>query len=370
MSDPFVLRWGIVATGKISQAFVKDIVLDPKSRKVTDVVHKLAAVGSRDTTKAQEFITSYAANQKEAKAYGDYFGVYNDPNVDAVYIGTPHTNHFENARDALTAGKHVLCEKPVTVNAAELRALLALAKEKNKFFMEAMWTRFQPIAKALKEATEDSRLGNIVTLQADLSGDFDIDNMPKTHRILDPTLGGGALLDLGPYPLVWAIIALYERGANKGAKPSSISGSMVKTALTGVDLSTAFVLNFQNIEAQAVLTDSITTSPISPSPLVIRFRNGQISAPHPIYKPPSFTVRYFGKNGSAEEVVERGPDEFAFEGGGWHFQADEVARSIRDGKIESGLWGWDKSLLEMEVFDEVRKQGGYVLPPGVEKVLQ
>ena len=167
-----------------------------------------------------------------------------------------------------------------------------------------------------------------------------------------------------------AIIAIYERKKNQRTKPSGIVGSIVKTALTGVDLSTTFVLNWQNIEAQAILSDSITTGPPNPAPLVIRFTNGQISTPHPIYKPPSFTVRINGKDGQAEQVIERGPEEFAFEGGGWHFQADEVARSIRDGKIESELWGWDKSLLEMEVFDEVRKQGGYVLPPGVEKVVE
>lgn len=148
--------------------------------------------------------------------------------------GSPHTQHYVNARDALQAGKHVLCEKPVTVTAAELRALLALAAEKKRFFMEAMWTRFQPVAAALKKAAEDPRLGDIRVVcvplrpsgecshlravarrQADLSGDFDIHSafmaallrgvlpadlrwpdLPLTHRILDPKLGGGALLDL------------------------------------------------------------------------------------------------------------------------------------------------------------------------------
>ncbi|KZV98797.1 NAD(P)-binding protein [Exidia glandulosa HHB12029] len=363
-SEPFTLRWGIVASGWISSVFTKDILVDPKTRGVTDVVHKLVAVGSRDEKKAREFADKFAPNVEGVSTYGDYAGVYNDPNVDAVYIGSPHTHHFVNARDALLAGKHVLCEKPVTVNAAELRTLLALAKEKKKFFMEAMWTRFQPIAAAIKKAAEDARLGDIRVVQADLSGDFDIHNIPLTHRILDPKLGGGALLDLGPYPLVWAIIALYERPQNNRSKPSKITGTMVKTDLTGVDSNTTFVLDFQNIGAQAILSDSINAESPDP-PLVIRFAKGQITVPHPIYKPPSFSVKLNGK----DEVEQYGPDEFKFEGGGWHFQADEVARSVRDGKIESELWGWDKSLLEMEIFDEVRRQGDYVLPPGVEQVL-
>ncbi|EJD48285.1 NAD(P)-binding protein [Auricularia subglabra TFB-10046 SS5] len=366
-TQPFVLRWGVVATGRISSVFVKDILVDPQTRGTTDVAHKLVAVGSRDAAKAQEFIDAHAPGSG-AKAYGSYGGVYGDENVDAVYIGSPHTHHYDNARDALLAGKHVLVEKPVTVNSAELRALLDIAREKKLFFMEAMWTRFLPIASAIKQAAEDPKLGDIRVLQADLSGDFDIHNIPQTHRILDPQLGGGALLDLGPYPLVWAIIALYERPENKGAKPSKVTGTMVKTELTGVDATTTFVLDFQHLGAQAVLSDSINAHAPDP-PLVIRFDKGQITVKHPIYKPPAFSVRYYN-DGGEDEVVERNDPEFSkFEGGGWHFQADEVARRIRDGETESKLWGWDKSLLEMEVFDEVRKQGGYALPPGVEKVV-
>lgn len=132
--------------------------------------------------------------------------------MDGVYIGTPHTHHYQNALDAIKAGKHVLCEKPVTTNAAELRSLLAAAKEHNVFFMEAVWTRFQPLALEVKKIAEDGSLGLPEMLHADLSGDFNIHSMsevialsksltlkldiPVTHRILDPTLAGGALFDL------------------------------------------------------------------------------------------------------------------------------------------------------------------------------
>ncbi|KAI0072698.1 NAD(P)-binding protein [Panus rudis PR-1116 ss-1] len=366
-NQPFVLRWGIISTGKIAEAFVKDLLVDPKTRNVEDISHKVAAVGSRSVQKAQAFIDAYAAGDKNIKAYGSYAEVYADKDVDAIYIGTPHTHHYENARDALLAGKHVLCEKATTSNAAELRALLKLAKERNLFFMEAMWTRFQPLTKAVKEVAEEGTLGDPVVLHADLSGDFDIENIPKTHRILDPHLGGGALLDLGPYPMIWAVLALYEHPSNKKNRPTQITGSILKTPLTGVDSSTSFTLNFtETLRAQAILSCSITLPPPSPG-VTIRYRNGNILIQPPIYCPKTFIVQYFDKPGSGF-VVKEEKRSFKYIGGGWHYEADEVARCIRDGKVESDTWGHDKSLLLMDVFDEVRKQGDYKLPEGVEKV--
>jgi len=282
--------------------------------------------------------------------------------------GTPHTHHYANAKASLLAGKHVLCEKPVTVNSAELRSLLSIAKEQNLFFMEALWTRFQPLAIELKKIADSGVLGDPVVLHADLSGDFDIENIPKTHRILDPKLGGGALLDLGPYPFVWACIALYEYPKNQAAKPSHVGSSMMKTPLTGVDSSTSFTLTFSgNLDAQAILSDSITLPATNPG-VTIRYRQGNILVAPPIYSPRSFVVQYFDKPGSGT-IIREEKKEFEYVGKGWHFQADEVARCIRDGRLESELWGHDKSLLEMEVFDEIRKQGDYKFPPGVEQVL-
>ncbi|KAI0343246.1 NAD-P-binding protein [Trametopsis cervina] len=362
----YTLRWGIIATGWISKTFVLDLLADPKERDVSDVAHEVAAVGSRTIESAQKFIDAHAL-KTNAKAYGSYEELYADSNVDAIYIGTPHTMHYENARDALRAGKHVLCEKATTSNAAELRALLAIAKEKNLFFMEAMWTRFQPLVKDIKQVAEEGSLGLPVVLHADLAGDFDIENIPKTHRILDPKLGGGALLDLGPYPMIWAVLGLYEHPANKGARPTSITGSILKTPLTGVDSSTTIVLNFtEHLQAQAILSCSITLPSHEPG-VTIRYRNGNIKVPAPIYRPTSFTVEYFDKPGSGN-VVRSETRTFRFSGGGWYYEADEVARSIKDGKTESEVWGHDKSLLLMDVFDAVRKQGGYELPEGVEKV--
>ncbi|KAJ3531778.1 hypothetical protein NM688_g7524 [Phlebia brevispora] len=365
---PFVLKWGVIATGYISSCFTKDLLADPKERGTTDVAHKIIAVGSRSVESAQKFIEEHAGKNSEIKAYGTYTEVYADPDVTAVYIGTPHTLHYENAKAALLAGKHVLCEKATTSNAAELRDLLALAKEEKLFFMEAMWTRFQPIAKEVKRVAEEGSLGLPVVLHADLSADFDIENKPKTHRMLDPKLGGGALLDLGPYPMIWAVLALYEHPANKKALPTTVTGSIVKTPLTGVDMNTSWTINFtETLKAQAILSASMTI-PANKTGVIIRYRNGNILIQSPIYRPLSFTVQYFDKPGSGN-VVREETKTFSHTGGGWYYEADEVARCIRDGKPESETWGHDKSCLLMDVFDQVRKQGGYEFPPGVEKVL-
>ncbi|QRV74261.1 oxidoreductase family, NAD-binding rossmann fold protein [Ceratobasidium sp. AG-Ba] len=381
----FNLKWGILGAGHISGVFVRvslhtsspvtrvitdieqDILLDPKTRDVTDVLHHVAAVGSRDVAKAQEFIDKNAPSRPDIKAYGSYEEVVTDKNVDAVYIGTPHTHHYTCTALALRAKKHVLCEKPFTSNAAELKSLIEIAKENNVFLMEAMWTRFLPVAKAIKSLVDSGELGDVKVLHADLAGDFKLDSIPKTHRILDPKLGGGALLDLGPYPFVWAAIALYEHPQNNREAPSSVTGSMLKTKLTGVDSSTTFVLNFDKIEAQAILSCSITISTPNPA-LVIRCGKGNIVVAPPIYKPSGFVVQYFDEPGSSK-IVKEEKTELAFHGGGWHFQADEVARCIRDGKLQSDVWSLEESLVQMSVFDEVRKQCGYEFPPGVEQVV-
>ncbi|KIK23623.1 hypothetical protein PISMIDRAFT_100142 [Pisolithus microcarpus 441] len=374
-TQPFVLRWGIISTGNIARSFVLDLLVDPKTRDVHDVVHKVTAVGSRSLATADDFVRKYANGDTSIKTYGSYAEVYADEDVDAVYIGTPHTYHYENALDAIKATKHVLCEKPVTSNVAELRSLLAAAKEQGVFFMEALWTRFQPLVKEVKKIAESGILGEPVALQADLSSDFKLQELQKTHRILNPYLGGGALLDLGPYPLIWALLALYEHPSNQKSKPSQITGAMLKTPLTGVDRSTSFTVTFAPISsstsntlaAQAVLSCNINAASYQTG-VVIRYEGGTIAVRAPIYCPRSFTVQYFeeGKPGS---VVKEETRQFEYAGNGWHFQADEVARCVRDGKVESELWGHDKSLLEMEIFDEVRRQGDYKFPPGVEKVV-
>ena len=154
--------------------------------------------------------------------------------------------------------------------------------------------------------------------------------------------------------MIWAVLALYEHPENKKARPTSISGSMVKTPLTGVDRSTSWSLNFsETLLAQANLSCNITLPNVDPA-AAIRYRNGNILIHPPLYKPTTFTVQYFDKPGSGK-VVKEEKKTFEHPGGGWFYEADEVARCVRDGKIESETWGHDKSLLLMDAFDEVRQ---------------
>lgn len=166
-----------------------------------------------------------------------------------------------------------------------------------------------------------------------------------------------------------ALALLYEHPKNNRARPTTIGGTILKTPLTGVDSSTSFTLNFSegDLRAQAVLSCSINLPPTDPG-VTIRYRDGNILIATPIFSPRKFTVQRFDKPGSgviASEEIRH----FKYDGVGWHFQADEVARCVRDGKLESGIWTHAHSLLEMEVFDEVRRQGDYKLPPGVEQVV-
>lgn len=148
-----------------------------------------------------------------------------------------------------------------------------------------------------------------------------------------------------------AIMSLYEHPNNNGAKPSDISGAMLKTPLTDVDSNTSFTLTWSspNFSAQAVLSCSINTYPHETG-AIINLERGAIKISSPLYCPKEFIVQYYGPNG---EPVREERKIYEYAGGGWHFQADEVARCLRDGKRESSLWGHNKSLLQMEIFDEV-----------------
>ncbi|KAI5118028.1 hypothetical protein M0805_004893 [Coniferiporia weirii] len=381
MSDgkPFILSWGIIGAGRISSEFVKDLVLPTEGRNVADVSHVVVAVGSRNVAKAEEFISNFcpegACAQKaglvgtKPKARGSYAEVYTDPDVDIIYVGTPHTCHFEDAKNALEAGKHVLLEKPATLNQAEFKVLSELAKSKNLFLMEAVWTRFFPLTYALEDVLfKEEAIGEIRRLQSDFSIDF-IDVVDESNRMLNINLAGGGLLDLGPYPLVWALLLLYRHPQNQRTAPEQIRASMTKYTKTNVDLYTDWTLDFPRIGsgARASLSTSICVN--GPKDVVTRVQGtkGEIILPWATARPDRFTIRRSkvgrGPQEFTEEVVE-----FPIQGMGLNWEADAVARYIRDGKIESDRMPHEETLLELAIFDEIRRQGGYVFPEGLEKV--
>ncbi|KAF8581454.1 NAD-binding protein [Ramaria rubella] len=374
-SKPFVARWGIVATGRISSEFVADLVLDPTGRNVSDVAHAVTVVGSRNKQNAEELIKKIAPHggwaQKSGllntvpEAVGSYAEVWNHKDVDIVYIGTPHTNHYEESLAALNAGKHVLCEKPVTLNAAEAQALIDLARSKKLLFVEGVWTRFFPLVYAFEDLVfEQKVIGDVRHVLVDF-GIARLDYLPDTARLLAPELAGGALLDLGPYPLVWALLALYQNPDNAHTPPAVINGSMLKTPRTGVDVFTSWTLDFPKLGARANLTCNLSVLN-APEPVRIQGTNGEIVIRGAPARPTALIIRR-KKEGSRDFEPDE-IHEFPIQGVGLHWEADGVARSLRDGETESLRVPHEQSVLAMKIFDEVRRQGGYVYPEGLEKV--
>jgi predicted dehydrogenase len=205
------LRWGILATGWISQKFALDLLIAPSTRGVDDIAsHKIAAVASRSVDSADSFVRKiwseaglpYDKEAENVKKLGSYEELYESDQIDVIYIGTPHSHHYRNAHDALSAGKSVVCEKPLTVNAAQAEVLVNLAKEKNVFLMEAVWTRMQPVAEEVQQIAKSGILGELRGVQAELCIDFEVENLDPSHRMVAPELAGGALLDLGSVRLI------------------------------------------------------------------------------------------------------------------------------------------------------------------------
>jgi len=310
------LRWGIMGTGGIAGAFAEDLKLTGSG--------VVAAVGSRTAESADAF----AERRNIPIRHGSYEALANDPDVDVVYVATPHPMHHGNARLALEAGKPVLVEKPFTMNAEEARDLVALARDRNLFLMEAMWTRFLPHIRHIRELLPS--LGDVVTVTADHGQWFAED---PAFRLFAPELGGGALLDLGIYPVSFASMVL-------GA-PDRVA-ALATPAFTGVDAQTSMLFGYAS-GAQAVL--SCTLSAVSPTTASIIGTGARIEVDGPFYAPASFTL--------IPREGERSRFEYLDEGRGLRHQADEVARLLAAGETESPLMPLDETISIMATMDRV-----------------
>ncbi|MCU1438759.1 MAG: gfo/Idh/MocA family oxidoreductase [Naasia sp.] len=321
------IGWGILATGGIAAAFTSDLAV----AGLTAV-----AVGSR----TQESADAFGERFRIPNRHGSYEALVADPAVDIVYIATPHPGHVQAALLALNAGKHVLVEKPFAVNAAEARQMTALAAERNLLILEAMWTRFLPHMRRIHEILDAGTLGDVRTVIADHNQDLPKD---PTHRLNDPALAGGALLDLGVYPVSFAIDVL--------GGPTSVSATAAFTP-TGVDRQTAILLEHQG-GRQSVLHTALDTR--GPNRAAVLGTLGRIEIDPVWYTPTGFTV-YDNVN----EVVER--YESSVEGRGMQHQALEAERLIRAGETASAHLSPAESVLVMDVLDSVRERIGLRYP--------
>ncbi|WP_103337866.1 Gfo/Idh/MocA family protein [Amycolatopsis sp. CA-126428] len=310
------LRWGIMGTGGIAGAFARDLRLTESG--------VVAAVGSRSAGSAEKFADELGIPTR----HSSYEALANDPDVDVVYVATPHPMHHANAQLALEAGKPVLVEKPFTMNAGEARDLVDLARARNLFLMEAMWTRFLPHIRHIRELVP--QLGDVVTVAADHGQWFAED---PAFRLFAPELGGGALLDLGIYPVSFASMIL---------GPPERVAAMATPAFTGVDAQTSMLFGYAS-GAQAVLT--CTLSAVSPTTATIVGTDARIEVDGPFYAPASFTV--IPRDG------ERSRFEYVDEGLGLRHEADEVALRLAAGEIESPLMPLDETVSIMTTVDAV-----------------
>ena len=321
------IRWGILSTGYIADLFAKGLQAVPDA--------ELLAVGSRSQATADTF----GARFNIPRRYASYEQVAHDPDIDVVYVGTPHPFHKANTLMCLNAGKAVLCEKPFAINAREAEAMVRLAREKKLFLMEAMWTRFFPLMVRVREMLAQGVIGEPRMALADFG--FRTDFNPQ-HRLFNPDLGGGAMLDVGIYPLSFASMVL--------GTPARITG-MMSPGEARTDDQSAYLLGYEGGQL-AVLCSAVRTE--TPQEAQIFGTEGRIHIHSQFWRPRRLTLTLKGKD---DQLMD-----FPHEGNGYNFQAVEVDNCLRAGKLESGVMPLDETLAIMRTMDQLRAQWGLRYP--------
>jgi predicted dehydrogenase len=324
MSD---IRWGILATGGIAHTFAKDLIDDG---------HEIAAVGSRTQERADAFADEFGI----PTAHGSYEDLVADDDVDVVYVATPHPEHAANAQLALSAGKHVIIEKPFTLNAVEARRVVDLAAERNLLVMEAMWTRFLPHVERIRSLVSRGILGDVREFAADHQQLLPSD---PHHRINALELGGGALLDLGIYPISFASLLFGE--------PQTVHAA-ARFRSTGADAATHALFGYGD---RALATVRCASDLRGANTATITGTRARIELDAVWYTPTNF--RLIDPHG---EVMEEYKTRIT--GRGMQFQAREAERLIEAGRTSSDLMPAEESVAIMRTMDAVRERIGLVYP--------
>lgn len=315
------VRWGILATGRIARSFAGALALLPDAQ--------LTAVASRSKESAEQFAATFG-EPGLARAYGSYAELVEDDSVDVVYVATPHALHHENTMLAFDAGKPVLCEKALTLTARESEDLVRVSRERRLFLMEAMWMRCNPVIRRVKQLADRGDLGRIQQVRADLGFLVDV---PDTHRLIAPELGGGALLDMGVYPLTFAHLFLGD--------PDKVE-AVAEMSSSGIDLNIAISLGWTGGAVAAV---SSTMTAWSPRTASIATDRGRLDLGEAFHHP---TEALWVEDGQTHVVREE------VLGTGLAHEAAEVMRCLRNGEIESPLVPLDDSLAIMRLMDRIR----------------
>ncbi|MCS7060534.1 MAG: Gfo/Idh/MocA family oxidoreductase [Anaerolineae bacterium] len=321
------IRWGILSTGRIAGHFAQAVSSMPDSQ--------LIAVGSRSLETGRAFAEEFGVPH----VHSSYESLAADPDVDAIYVATPHPMHKDNSILCLSAGKAVLCEKPFTLNAREADAVIELARLKKLFLMEAMWTRFLPGMAKVRELIAGGVIGEPRMVMADFGFRANLD--PRS-RLFDPQLGGGSLLDVGVYCVSLASMIF--------GKPSRIAG-LAALGTTGVDEQAGWVLGYDNGRL-AVLSSAVRTH--TQHEAWIHGTTGSIKIHAPWYAPKRISVLSHSKE---EQVIDT-----PFDGNGFPHQITEANECIRAGRLESEILPLQETRDIMETLDGIRSQWGMTYP--------
>ena len=318
------IRWGILSTGHIASVLTRDLALLPDEAEVV-------AVGSRSLDKAQRF----AAEHQIPRAYGSYAELAADPEVDVIYVASTHNDHLGSARLCLEAGKAVLVEKPLTVSATETEELIELAGEQGLFLMEALWSRTNPLLRQAAQIVQSGELGAIRHVNASFGFAFRGD---ESHRLLDPDQAGGAIFDLGVYPVHGVNLFLGE--------PSELYG-FGTLAPTGVEAHAAALLTFAATKSRPPATASIACSLEADLPfrLEVLCTDGSLRFDNFLLPSELTLTRGIGPDANKETLVTQWP------GGGYTFEIGEVNRCLRAGELESPLVPWRDTLAVARTLD-------------------
>lgn len=323
MSSNDTIRWGIVGTGGMAEAFTKAL------QAVEDAAP--FAVASRTVQGGRAFSEKYDIPQH----YGSYRELLADPAVDVVYIATPHASHSEICIACLEMGKPVLCEKPFAINASQARTVIELARKNELFLMEAMWTRFVPAIEKLRELLQQKRIGDV---QIMLAGGAYMPEPDPQYYLFNKALGGGILLDAGVYLVSMASMVF--------GRPGQVLATG-ELGDTGVDEHEAILLSHQHGEIASLYVSHRAKS--APD-LTLLGNKGKIYLHPPVFCPAGLTLCV---EGQPEEVFD-----FPAPAGGYHYQVREANRCLREGRKESSLMPLDETLAIMETMDEIRRQLG------------
>jgi predicted dehydrogenase len=351
-----VVHWGILGAGYIAKKFAAALQELPEA--------KLLAVGSRSPERAESFGHEFAVPHR----YANYTELANDPQIDVVYVATRHPSHQNNVLLSLAAGKSVLCEKPFALNASQAKQVIDLARRKKLFLMEAMWTRFFPLMVKLRDMLRERVIGEPRMLIADFGFRAEFD---PTSRLFNPADGGGALLDVGIYPVSLASMIF--------GTPVQIA-SLARLGKSGVDEESTVLLQQAGGEL-AMIGCAVRTN--MPQEAAIMGSAGQIRIHSPWWRPQSMSLlvdqgrrcvqrqkqlrfhlpfaRPIILSVTARVGSERTLD-FPIEGNGYRYEAAEVMRCLREGELESPVMPLDESLSIMQTLDAIRAQWGLKYP--------